>query len=136
MQDLDNIRNFILSGVPSNIKIGLMLAKQEQVLEALLKPFKELSAFLNIPFKANDGHLQHLVNRENLFLSTQRLTSLPPYVELMPRLKKLSLSCNRFKTVPLEIKQMTSLVSLDLSDNAIDTIPAWIAYLHDFDSLS
>jgi hypothetical protein len=71
-----------------------------------------------VPVMTSAATLRHL------FLSGNRLSSLPPELAGLTRLENLFLGQNQFEAVPPAVFGLTSLLSLSLNHNAIRSVPA------------
>ena len=66
---------------------------------------------------------------EELGLSNRGLTSLPPEIGQLTRLRKLRLDDNQLKELPPEIGSLTNLTELYLSYNQLTTLPPEVGQL-------
>lgn len=73
--------------------------------------------------------LGELYNLEELNLHLSNLTTLPPSMQQLKRLKKLNLGYNSFTAFPMLVLALDSLTELNLESNRLDSIPAAIAQL-------
>lgn len=77
--------------------------------------------------KFADNDFVQLENLEELDLSYNKLTYLPPSIGKLKKLKKLNLSGNRISYLPKEFENLVELKSLDLSGNPIENVPVEIS---------
>jgi len=85
----------------------------------------DLSENSIVSFKDED--FSKLQNLEELNLSHNKLTYLPPSIGKLKKLKRLNLSGNRIKYLPKEFENLIALESLDLSGNPIENVPVEIS---------
>ncbi len=79
--------------------------------------------------------LFQLQSLQTLYLSFNRLTSLPPEIAQLRSLQTLYLHSNRLTSLPPEIAQLRSLQTLDLSFNRLTSLPPEIAQLRSLQTL-
>lgn len=79
--------------------------------------------------KSFPSTLRRLIFLEELNLSGNALTEIPPFIFSLPRLRVLHLAENRITKVPTAISQLTTLERLYLGHNQLETIPRQIAAL-------
>lgn len=77
--------------------------------------------------KFKDGDFSDLKDLEELDLSRNNLTYLPPSIGELKKLKKLNLSGNKIKYLPKEFENLVELQYLDLSGNPIEKVPVEIS---------
>jgi hypothetical protein len=78
-------------------------------------------------FNANQNELVLL---QELDVSVDQLTSLPPQIGSLTQLQHLHLGSNQLTTLPLWIENFTQLQVLDLADNNLTLLPPQIGNLH------
>src|SRR5256885_1422521 len=102
-----------------------------------LKTFKKYTAInrLKNKLKINE-EIGQLTNLQTLYLSYNKLSSLPVEIGQLNNLQKLYLDCNLLTTLPAEIGQLTNLQTLSLHSNQLSTLPAEIGQLTNLRELS
>ena len=73
---------------------------------------------------------------EDIYLSYNQLSTLPPEIGQLASLRSLHLHCNQLSTLPSEIGQLASLQSLYLHCNQLSTLPPEIGQLASLRSLN
>ena len=126
----------------NNTNINCKILTQEGFGE--VKPFlRNHHEFVNLQLKLPQGittipeyFFVGLTHLQKLFLSKNRLTSLPPSIGRLTSLQKLFLSNNKLTSLPPEIGQLRSLRELFLSNNRLTELPAEIRNLTSLQKLS
>jgi len=70
-----------------------------------------------------------------MYLSNKRLTSIPPEIAQLTKVRSLYLGDNTLTSLPAEIGQLTNLESLNLGGNRITSLPSEIGQLINLTSL-
>ena len=126
----------------NNTNINCKILTQEGFGE--VKPFlRNHHEFVNLQLKLPQGittipeyFFVGLTHLQKLFLSKNRLTSLPPSIGRLTSLQKLFLSNNKLTSLPPEIGQLRSLRELFLSNNRLTELPAEIENLTSLERLN
>lgn len=73
---------------------------------------------------------------EVLFLSGNRLTSIPFEIAQLPNLVSMTLCHNHLSSLPLAVSDMHQLVSLQLHNNRLETLPPGLLQLRQLREIS
>ena len=65
-----------------------------------------------------------------LDLNNNRLTSIPPELDILSTLTRLNLQNNRLVSIPLELGNLSNLTELYLYGNQLSSIPVQVAHLN------
>lgn len=80
--------------------------------------------------------LKRLIFLEELNLSGNALTEIPPFIFSLPRLKVLHLAENKITKIPAQISNLINLERLYVGHNSLVTIPTQVAKLPELKLLS
>ncbi len=81
------------------------------------------------------SEIVQLVNLQELYLSENKLTSIPPEIGQLVNLQILKLNSNKLTYITSEIKQLVNLQRLTLSDNKLKSIPPELGQLTNLQEL-
>src|SRR3990170_4694831 len=99
----------------------------------IFKRYVLINKFKN-KLKRNE-EITELINLQYLYLSNNKLTTLPTEIGQLTNLQTLYLSNNQLTTLPAEIGQLTNLQKLYLCNNKLTTLPAEIGQLTNLQEL-
>ena len=105
----------------SSLPPALVQLRSLRVLRLADNAFAELDGSADVIFA--------LAALEELVLSGNRLTSVPPHVGRLQRLKRLDLRGNQLAALPDEVGELSALEVLDIFDNKLTALPDALARL-------
>ena len=105
----------------SSLPPALVQLRSLRVLRLADNAFAELDGSADVIFA--------LAALEELVLSGNRLTSVPPHVGRLRRLKRLDLRGNQLAALPDEVGDLSALEVLDIFDNKLTALPDALARL-------
>lgn len=132
---LQKINILIETGDRINIGLGLQLAQNEGLYEAVIAPYTALGLWLNRymdqPYDMTNptDYIPTFLEIASLNLRDCGLEELPPYISKLVSLTMLNLSKNKFQEFPISICEIKGLKVLYLGENQLTSIPEDIGQL-------